>query len=367
VKVLLVSLYFVEYALELANALGKNNRVHLLLLKNRVHQTIGANQLNGKLSNNVTYTLLPYRSFRHPSILRVLFSILNLHFSFKPDVVHVQECNNPLNLLFFLFKFKPVVTTVHDVVLHPGTEASTIKSWRFLVGKKLREHTYNKIIVHGEKLKRLFLSNNKRLDQDVFVIPHGCLFTFPQYKNENVREEPHTVLFFGRIEKYKGLKYLIEAEPLVSKILPDFKIIVAGRGEDVKTHRAKLLSNPHFELHDRFIPNDEVAHLFQRASAVVLPYIEASQSGIAAMAFAFGKPVISTNVGSLAEMIEHKITGIIIPPKDKLALSKAIIKILSDTQQRLYLSDNAQKASLTKFCWDNIAKLTGKVYKKAVE
>lgn len=365
-KILLVSLYFVEYAVELANALGEKNQVHLVLSKHRVYETIGK-QLNERITNNVSYTLLSNRSLRSPSILKTLHSIFKILITFRCDVIHLQECDNPLNLLFVLFGFKPVVATVHDVIIHPGKESLSKKSWQLWVLKKIRQYGCSKIIVHGENLKKQLIAHYNRPDKDIFVVPHGCLFSFLPDKERKSSEERHTVLFFGRIEEYKGLKYLIEAETMVSEVFPDFKVIVAGRGDDLKTYKSILLSNPHFEVHDRFIPNDEVASFFQRASVVVLPYIEASQSGIVAMAFAFAKPVILTKVGSLAEMVSHDITGIVIPSKDKMALSGAILDLLSDTRKRRYLSQNVRQATLTIFSWQHIAMLTNKAYQNTMD
>jgi glycosyltransferase involved in cell wall biosynthesis len=99
----------------------------------------------------------------------------------------------------------------------------------------------------------------------------------------------------------------------------------------------------------------------------VLPYIEGSQSGIAAMAFAFGKPVIATNVGSIPEMVEHNKTGIIVPAKNKEILSQAIIDLLQNPDKRKLFSQNAKNAALTKFGWHHIAELTTQSYEQAID
>jgi len=362
-KILLVSLYFVEYAVELANALGEKNQVHLVLSKPRVYETIGK-QLDEKITNNVSYTLLSNLSLRSPTILKTLHSIFKILMTFRYDVIHLQESANPLNVLFTLFRLRPVVATIHDVQLHPGSSLTLWKLW--LIGIT-RRYGYSKIIVHGDNLRKQFINQYKRSAQDIFVVSHGCLFSFlPDKERKSSDEEPHTVLFFGRIKEYKGLKYLIEAETMVSEVFPDFKVIVAGRGDDLETHKSILLSNPHFEVHDRFIPNNEVASFFQRAAVVVLPYIEASQSGIVAMAFAFGKPVIVTNVGSLPEMVEQDVTGIVIPPKNTIALSEAIIKLLTYPDKRNILAKNIEQVSSADYSWDHVANLTIKTYQLAI-
>ena len=367
-RILLASFYFVEYATELANALAKKHTVHLLLTKKRVSQTFGK-KIYDKLENNVSFTLLPYNSVAHPSIFRSLYLTLKLCITFRPDVIHLQESLNPLNLLFFILKSKSLVLTVHDVSTHPGTPypKKRISHYKIKFIEFARKLRKNKIIVHGEKLRKQFLGKYKRSPQDIFVVPHGSLFSYLLDNTAGYNEEPNTVLFFGRIQKYKGLKYLIEAEPIVSRAIPNFKIIIAGYGEDLSNYRNKILSNSHFELHERFIPNDEVASFFSRASAVVLPYIESSQSGIAAMALAFGKPIITTNVGSIPEMVENNITGIIIPAKNKEILGIAIIDLLRNHEKRRFFSQNAKKAALSEFSWDRVAMLTENVYKDAMK
>jgi glycosyltransferase involved in cell wall biosynthesis len=357
-KILLVSLYFVEYAVELANALGEKNQVHLVLSKHRVHETI-SKQLDERITNKVSYTLLYNRSLRSLSILKTIRSIFKILMTFRCDVIHLQESANPLNLLFTLFSFRPVVATIHDVQLHPG---SSLRLWRFWLIGKIRRYGYSKIIVHGDNLRQQFVNHYKRPAQDVFVVPHGCLFSFlPDKERKNV-EEPHAVLFFGRIEEYKGLRYLIEAEPLVREVFPDFKVIVAGRGADMRVYKSILLSNPHFEVHDRFIPNNEIASFFQRASVVVLPYIEASQSGIVAMAFAFGKPVVATDVGSLGEMVEDGKSGILVPPRDVKKLADAIIYLLQNKDRRKKMGREALELAKTTLSWEHVAYLTEEVY-----
>jgi glycosyltransferase involved in cell wall biosynthesis len=329
-RILLVSLHHVEYAVELAHALGEKYRVHLVLLKEKVSNTIGA-QIDQKIGGNVTCTQLPYTSMKHPSILNVLFSIFSLYFKFRPDVIHLQESVNPLNFFFLLFKSKPIVVTVHDVTLHPGTPTlkKKNKSWKIKLFHRSRQRS-NKLIVHGEILKQQFLRKFKRSSQDVCVVPHGALFSYIPDNETGVDEEPHTVLFFGRVQKYKGLKYLIDAEPLVSEVLPEFKIIVAGRGEDIEIYRSQLLSNAHFELHDHFILNRDV-------------------------------------YGSIPEMVEHNKTGIIVPAKNKEILSQAIIDLLQNPDKRKLFSQNAKNAALTKFGWHHIAELTTQSYEQAID
>ena len=142
--------------------------------------------------------------------------------------------------------------------------------------------------------------------------------------------------------------------------------MLAGQGEDLDACKSSLLSNPHFEVHDRYISFDEVPLFFQRAAAVVLPYIEASQSGIIAMAFAFGKPVIVTDVGSLSEVVFDGENGILVPARDPQKLCGAIADVLLNPQQKHKLSAGALETANTLLNWNHIAELTTEAYRSKI-
>lgn len=85
-----------------------------------------------------------------------------------------------------------------------------------------------------------------------------------------------------------------------------------------------------FEIHEGFIAGDLAAAFFERASLVALPYLSASTSGILMTAYVFGKPIVASRVGSLAEYVDDGITGFLLPPYDSAQLANAIIRLLSD-------------------------------------
>ncbi len=363
-KILLVSLHFVEYAVELARALSSENTVHLILSKPKVSSTV-KQSLDNLLGGKVSYTLLERYSGKNPLIIKNFIAIIKVLFDFRPDVVHYQESRDfsPLVLIPFSI-FIPVVATIHDVEPHPGTERN---NYLIAFGDFIRKRFYEKIIVHGHTLKNALVTNTKRNPDDIFVIPHGCLFSFKNAGSSKVdMEGERAILFFGRMEKYKGLRYLIEAERIIRRKVRDFKIIVAGRGQDLTLNKKFIDNNPHFEIHDRYIPNEEIAVLFERSSVVVLPYIEGSQSGVVAMAFAFAKPVIVTDVGSLAEVVEDGKTGIIISPGDQEGLAEAIISILENTEKSISMGKAAYEVANTALSWRRIAGLTNGVYQNAL-
>jgi glycosyltransferase involved in cell wall biosynthesis len=164
-----------------------------------------------------------------------------------------------------------------------------------------------------------------------------------------------------------SLEYLIEAEPLITKEVPDAKIVIAGKGENFKKYEDMMINRETFIVYNYRIPYKEGAELFQRCSVVVLPYIDASQSGVIPTAYGFKKPVVVTDVGSIPEIVDDGITGFIMPPKNPEAWAEVIVKLLKDEKLRREMGENAYKKLKRDLSWDKIAEKTIEVYKKAIE
>jgi glycosyltransferase involved in cell wall biosynthesis len=133
------------------------------------------------------------------------------------------------------------------------------------------------------------------------------------------------LLFFGLIRPYKGLDVLIEA---FAKLDDSYRLIIAGETYAGRTELQRQLENHRGKDRilwiDKYIDDQDVPELFAVADVVVLPYRSATQSGITAMAFHFGIPVIATNVGGLAETIEHGRNGLIVSAPDAGELASSI-------------------------------------------
>jgi glycosyltransferase involved in cell wall biosynthesis len=139
-----------------------------------------------------------------------------------------------------------------------------------------------------------------------------------------------TALFFGRLERYKGLSTLLAAwSTLVDHAagLPPFRLIIAGPGSLESPWSASL--PPGVELRNRLIDDDEALALFRDCSLLVLPYQDATQSALIPAAYYFARPVIVTRVGALPEYVEEGRTGWVIPPEDPSQLAATLSAALS--------------------------------------
>jgi glycosyltransferase involved in cell wall biosynthesis len=357
-KIVCFTSWFYDYTIQLATALSKKEAV-MLMLPNRV--------LKEELDNsdeNIKLCLFKYPKHNYyPTLLSTAFRIIKEIKTFDPDVIHSIVLNPLLCLVLPFFKKYPLVTTFHDVKLHVGEE-KLLYRFIFYYARKYSDQ----IIVHGEKLKEQMIKEYNIPIEKVNAIPIGEheVAPFKKYEREDLKEDENMILFFGRIWEYKGLEYLIKAEPLITKEVPDAKIIIAGTGEDFKKYENMMINRNKFIVYNYHIPYKEGAELFQRCSVVVLPYIEASQSGVVPTAYGFKKPVIVTDLGSIPEIVDDGVTGFIVPPRDPEALADAIIELLKDEKIRRQMGENAYKKLKRDLSWDKIMEKTIEVYEKAI-
>lgn len=148
--------------------------------------------------------------------------------------------------------------------------------------------------------------------------------------------------------------------------VPVVSVVIAGRGEEMSKYRSLMQDPAEFEVHLRWIDEDERVAFFQRASVVAVPYTEASQSGVVPMAYTFGKPVVATRTGGLPDVVEHGETGLLVPPRDEDALADAIIKLLRDAELRRRLGRNGREKLLTEWSPKVVARQTADVYRRAI-
>ena len=163
------------------------------------------------------------------------------------------------------------------------------------------------------------------------------------------------LLFCGLVRPYKGLDVLLEAVALLKR---PFHLLVAGEfwqggqaGYQAQISRLGLTER--VSIIDNYLPDEQLAASIDRANVVVLPYRSATQSAVVQMAFGRGKPVITTDVGGLAEAVEDGRTGLVVPPENPLALAKAIDRYFAEALEQPF-SDNIKQRE-SQFSWTRLS------------
>jgi glycosyltransferase involved in cell wall biosynthesis len=143
----------------------------------------------------------------------------------------------------------------------------------------------------------------------------------------------HQLLFFGKVRRYKGLDVLLRAMPKVlAQVECDLRIV--GEFYESLDRYRRLISALGLERHvrivSRYVSNEEVPGIFAQADVLVLPYVSASQSAVAQIAFVNALPVIASTAGGLAEAVSDNVTGLLFPPGDSEALAAQIVNYFTN-------------------------------------
>jgi len=201
-------------------------------------------------------------------------------------------------------------------------------------------------------------------EKKITVLPNGLNLLQFRQKGE---KEKYRIICVARLEKYKGIEYLIDAMPEILKSFPKTKLILVGDGSERKnlTAKTKTLAIEKSVEFRGDIPHQQVPPELTKSNVFVLPSLEEGQGLAVLEAQAAQVPVIATNVGGIPDFIRNEETGILIEPKDHRAIAQNIIKVFCDPNFSQKLAENAQR-HLEKYDWNNIASKIDQIYQKLI-
>ncbi len=189
------------------------------------------------------------------------------------------------------------------------------------------------------------------------------------------RGERLKVLFVGRLEERKGIRYLINAIPRVVKEFPLVEFVVIGDDTNNATGQRSVLSELKetikfygLESYIRFInriPLSELPNYYRSADICIVPSVYDNSPYTCLEAMSCGRAVIGTSAGGTQEYIVDGESGIIIPPKDVDAITSSLLQLLTDDEERRRLGRNARQRVLERFQRTEIARQTAKLYELA--
>ena len=365
--------FFLDHVVPLLNALAAEHRIVLYLAD--------AGEGSGFYSNSrdwfqdrveyehlkeldprveVAAVILPELTTKSLGSCRVAWQMISHIRKNQFDVCHLEDIFT-LFLPLLLIRKMALIVDIHDPIPHTGEPPSQFQDPR----TKIFVRWCRRVIIHSEHQRIAFEARYDINQHKVSVIHLGVLQSHTARTTVDVKEDGATVLFFGRISPYKGLEYLAQAWPSIRQAVPNARLIIAGGGEpyfDMST----LMVDERVEIYHRYVSDAELGRFLRRASVVVLPYLDATQSGVVLTAYAFNKPVVATNVDGLANVVEDRAMGLLVPPRNPERLSEAILTLLNDPDLRGKMSRAIQERVRTTFAWDKIAAETIDSYKKAI-
>ncbi len=304
---------------------------------------------------------------------RLSFSNLLLQFrlarvirKINPYIIHFNiDFNHNYFLLYFLLK-TPIVCTIHDPLPHSDND-----TFREALKRNISYRFINNYIILNREQQEAFIIRYRLQRKNLFTSTLGIydyLLRFsplPSTKKSHLKGDSIQLILYGRINRYKGIKYLLPAFDSILSKFSDTKLVIAGKGDpevgNIEGRKNILFIN-------RYIENEDLAKLIYESDIVVCPYTDATQSGVIMTAFAFCKPVIATDTGGLKNFVEDGITGLLIEPANSVRLEEAIEKFILDPGMLDIMSRNIFNIYHTgESSWMTIAGRTLRIYSSIIK
>ncbi len=345
-RIMMVAPHFEEYALRLSVALAAHADVLLVLDRSLLDAEFAGRHMPGA----PRLTIRDNR-FRSPAELARLTADL---LRFRPQVLHWQEPSGFIKAgmaaatVTLAKPFARTAITIHDPVPHAGRDSRVAA--RLAPLRRYARARADRLFLHGpacaEQYRRDYLGG--RNDPRVRLTEHGVLLAA---EPPVARPETFHAVMVGRMEAYKGLAVLADALALLDR--PQ-SVEIAGGGPELERLSARLGALPRVKVTNGYLPATGMIARIAAAEAVLLPYTEASQSGVLAAAFANGRFVIASAVGGIADVVEDGVNGLLVPPGDPVALAAAITRAASDPALRDRLCAGARRTAAERLDWPAI-------------
>lgn len=261
---------------------------------------------------------------------------------------------------------KPVVVTYHSDIVRQG--------WLEQLYQPLRKRFFRRVSAVVATSPNYLNSSAflQRVRGKCTIIPLGlCPESYPvpsaaTQRGINERFGSGYFLFVGVLRYYKGLDVLVDAAARNG-----LSVVIAGKGPEEASLRAQVkqrgVRNVHFA---GFVSDHEKAALFQSCRAVVFPsFVRSEAFGVTLLeGLLYGKPLISCDIGTgttFANLDQQ--TGIVVPPRDSMALAMAMCLLHENEEQAIQMGKNARERFDRVFSGDNVGNAYFQLYKKALE
>ena len=299
------------YVISIVNSFKPEDNVRFFLIERDDHYY--SRNINEELRHKATIVSSPV-----PTKIQTLISILTgFRCKFRKQIEEICERENismvhdltgaaDNALVASITAKRPWLYTVHDLHSHEAKK-SFFKEWR-------QNRLYSRVYKAIASCENLITNSNSQYRELLSIFPQKKCFMSPfpslitktimdgKLYTPELEDSKNYILFFGRIEEYKGLSVLIEA---FKNIQQNTKLVIAGSGE-----LPYAINDDRIILVNRYIDDQEVANLYVNSRCVVYPYLSATQSGVIAVATYFHTPVIASNVTFFKEVLGDDYIGL---------------------------------------------------------
>lgn len=266
------------------------------------------------------------------------------------DIIHLHEpLGSTLPLTALRISHSVNVGTFHAC----HSKAKGYKMMRPFVMKWFRKLD-GKIAVSKPAME--FIS--KHFPGDYQIIPNGINlehFSAEVPPIERFCDGKWNILFVGRLERRKGLRYLLGAYKKVKKELPNSRLIVVGAGKRRKYEKLVTKANLEDVVFTGYVPNEDLPIYYHTADLFCAPATGEESFGIVLLeAMAVGKPVIASDIAGYASVLTNNAEGFLVPPKNANKLAEALLMMMTDKKLRQQMAGRGRMKA-QEYDWSHIA------------
>ncbi len=291
---------------------------------------------------------------------------------FDPDILFVQHASF---LVWIADYIKDLYNVPFTVAIH-GPDLNSV-----LQDRRLRVLTKHSILRASRIFPNSFDTKNRfyGIFGEVFrrktrtIFPGVDLKLYPKEKKIKIIDKKHNligkklVIFVGRIDKEKGIEFLIRAAKNINA-----EVYILGSGEYkselIKLTKELKLRNVHFLSHFSQEHIDELREFYQRADVVVVPSTVKEALGIVILeAMACSTPVVASNIGGIPNIVKDGKTGFLLRPRSAADIAEKVNKILSSEKLRIAMGERCRKFIEEKFTWEKAAGVIRDTFEKSLQ
>ena len=247
------------------------------------------------------------------------------------DVIHLHEPLAPIIPLLILHLSQSLnVGTFH--AFHGSSKT-------YFFSKYLLKQSHNKLDGKIAVSKPALDFVSKHFPGTYEVIPNGIdfnRFANPREKLEDYQDGKVNILFVGRMEKRKGLKYLLAAYSKIKLEYSNCRLIVVGPGNpEPDCYRLIAERNIEDVVFVGGVSSEDLPRYYQAADIFCSPATSGESFGIVLLeAMASGKPIVASNIEGYSSVMSNGGEGLLVPPKDENALAEALLNLIKDPSLR---------------------------------
>ena len=288
-------------------------------------------------------------SLRLASIIKAVLS------EEKFDIIHLHEPFMPM-LCSAILRFSDTanIGTFHAWDGKPGYNwGKPISTW--MIRRRLHKLA-GRIAV--SKMAEAYVS--KHVPGHYDIIPNGIdveRFSPDVSPIEEFCDGKQNILFLGRLERRKGLIYLIKAYQQVKQAIPNSRLIIAGPGTRLRKPYEKWVKNQGLEdvVFVGYVSESDKPRYYKTADVYCSPATSRESFGIVLLeAMAVGKPIVASNIDGYSTVVTHGEDGLLVPPKDSRGLAQALITVMSDETLRQQMGAMG-RLKADEYSWEHVA------------